>query len=64
MLNNAIEVLNEREKMIFMRRNLSEKKATLDDLSIELRISKERIRQIEEQSFNKIKTYVIGCQKK
>ena len=58
-LNNAIATLNEREKIIFCGRNLAEPKLTLDDLSIKFNLSKERIRQIEEKCFDKIKRYTL-----
>jgi RNA polymerase sigma-32 factor len=60
LLNNAIATLDEREKIIFCGRNLAEPKLTLDDLSIKFNLSKERIRQIEEKCFDKIKRYTLG----
>ncbi len=60
MIKNAIEILDEREKIIFCSRNIAEEKLTLDDLSKKLNISKERIRQIEEKCFDKIKKYIIS----
>ena len=53
----ALEKLNERERLIFYSRYINENKATLHDLSQKLGISKERIRQIEENVLNKIKAY-------
>ncbi len=60
LLNNAIATLDEREKIIFCGRNLAEPKLTLDDLSIKFNLSKERIRQIEEKCFDKIKRYTLS----
>ena len=54
-LNNALELLNERERNIIRARHLSEKPATLDDLSKIHNISKERVRQIECSAFEKLK---------
>ena len=54
MFNEALGVLNAREKDILFKRRLSEHAATLDDLSKTYRISKERVRQIELNSIRKI----------
>lgn len=54
LFNNALVVLNAREKDILFKRRLSEKTATLDDLSKTYNISKERVRQIELNSIKKI----------
>jgi len=54
LFNNALVVLNPREKDILFKRRLSEKSATLDDLSKIYHISKERVRQIELNSIKKI----------
>lgn len=54
MLQEALEILNEREKRIFLARRLSEKPITLEELSTEFDISRERVRQIEVRAFEKI----------
>lgn len=54
-LNAALLQLSERERRIFMDRRLLEKPKTLEELSILLGVSKERIRQIEVEAFEKIK---------
>lgn len=54
-LNKAMTCLNPREKDILLKRRLSEKSVTLDDLSKSYAISKERIRQIEMNSIKKIR---------
>ncbi len=54
LFNNALVVLNPREKDILFKRRLIEKTATLDDLSKTYNISKERVRQIELNSIKKI----------
>ena len=59
LFNQALIVLNPREKDILFKRRLAEKSATLDDLSKTYQISKERVRQIELNSIKKI-TKAVG----
>lgn len=54
MLAEAMQSLNPREQLILTRRRLTETPATLDDLSVELKISKERVRQIENRALEKL----------
>ena len=54
LLSKAINVLNDREKDIIHYRKLSETPKTLEELSKEYKISRERIRQIEERAFQKL----------
>ena len=54
MFNQALYVLNPREKDILFKRRLYDKTITLDDLSKFYNISKERVRQIELNSIKKI----------
>ena len=54
LLMAAMEELNERERHIFTERRLKEEPATLDDLSKEYNVSRERIRQIEVRAFEKV----------
>lgn len=58
MFNEAVKVLNQREKDILFKRRLSEDVSTLDDLSRMYNISKERVRQIELGSIKKIQKFV------
>jgi RNA polymerase sigma-32 factor len=58
-LADAMQVLNEREVQILTARKLSATPVTLDKLSGEYNISKERIRQIENRAFEKIQNYVL-----
>lgn len=58
-LFKAMEQLNEREKSIIIARRLQDKSATLDDLSKEYGISRERIRQIEAKAMEKIQKYCL-----
>jgi RNA polymerase sigma-32 factor len=49
-------VLNDREKDILVQRRLAEKTVTLEDLSGQYSVSRERIRQIEVRAFEKLQT--------
>lgn len=57
-LNYALSTLNERERRIFTARRLQETPLTLEDLSVEYGISRERIRQIEVRAFEKVQEAV------
>lgn len=59
MLAEAMQVLNEREIKILTARKLNDSPSTLDALSNEYSISKERVRQIENKAFEKIQNYVL-----
>jgi RNA polymerase sigma-32 factor len=54
MLAEALEVLNDREKDILTQRRLSEETITLEDLSNQYGVSRERVRQIEVRAFEKL----------
>ncbi len=56
LLVEAMEDLNEREKDILMKRKLEDEPVTLEDLSTEYNVSRERIRQIEVRAFEKLQT--------
>ena len=58
-INKAISTLNEREKTIIKLRKLKEKSITLDELGNMLKISKERVRQIETKALEKLKTAIL-----
>ncbi|MFB2553891.1 RNA polymerase sigma factor RpoH [Ensifer soli] len=58
LLADALTVLNEREKRIFTARRLTEDPVTLEDLSTEFDISRERVRQIEVRAFEKVQDAV------
>ena len=53
-----------REVKIIKDRHLSEEVKTLDILGKELKISKERVRQIEKGAMMKMKSYISNSQKK
>ncbi len=55
----AINNLNEREKFIINSRKLNEEPKTLNELSKKLKISKERVRQIEFLSLKKLKKNIL-----
>jgi RNA polymerase sigma-32 factor len=50
----AMSALNDRERDILTKRRLSEPVSTLEDLSAEYNVSRERIRQIEVRAFEKL----------
>lgn len=58
MLTRAMGVLNERERRIFEARRLAEDPVTLEELSAEFDISRERVRQIEVRAFEKVQEAV------
>jgi RNA polymerase sigma-32 factor len=57
-LRTALSVLNERERRIFEARRLLDEPVTLEDLSEEFNISRERVRQIEVRAFEKVQKAV------
>ena len=64
LIKQTLEILDEREVKIFKDRHLSEEVKTLDILGKELKISKERVRQIEKGAMMKMKSYISNSQKK
>jgi RNA polymerase sigma-32 factor len=58
MLKSALEGLNERERRVFEARRLSDDPLTLEELSSEFGVSRERIRQIEVRAFEKVQKAV------
>lgn len=58
-LLEAIETLSEREKTIIKTRKLKEKSLTLEELGNKLKISKERVRQIETNALIKLKKVIL-----
>ncbi len=58
MLQDALTTLNERERRVFEARRLSEDPLTLEQLSGEFGVSRERIRQIEVRAFEKVQKAV------
>ncbi len=62
-LMKALSSLNDRERRIFEARRLSDDPVTLEDLSTEFGVSRERIRQIEVRAFEKVQKAVQGSAK-
>src|SRR6185437_4886911 len=56
----AIEKLSPRERHIFSARYLTEDPPNLDTLASEYGISRERVRQIEKRSFEKVQSAILG----
>ena len=57
-LKSALRVLNPRERRIFEARRLAEEPVTLEELSTEFGVSRERVRQIEVRAFEKVQAAV------
>jgi RNA polymerase sigma-32 factor len=58
-LERALEKLDDRSRVILQRRWLNDDKATLHDLAAEYGVSAERIRQLEKNAMNKVKTMML-----
>ena len=63
LLNEAMTILNDREKEILKARRLAENPKTLEELSQKYKISRERIRQIETKAFEKLQKNMINSSK-
>ena len=63
LLSDSIKILNDREKEILYARRLNEKPITLEDLSKKYKISRERIRQIENKAFEKLQKNMLNSAK-
>lgn len=63
MLKDAIATLNDREREILLERRLKDDPATLEDLSQKFKISRERVRQIENRAFEKVQTQLLEYRK-
>ena len=59
-LRQALGTLNERERRIFEARRLLDEPVTLEELSAEFGISRERVRQIEVRAFEKVQKAVVA----
>ena len=57
-LISALDVLNDRERRIFEARRLADDPITLEELASEFDVSRERVRQIEVRSFEKVQKAV------
>ena len=63
LLDQAMTILNDREKQILKERRLAEEPKTLEELSKKYKISRERIRQIETKAFEKLQKSMINASK-
>ena len=63
LLKNSMKILNDREKEILYARRLNDKPTTLEDLSKKYKISRERIRQIENKAFEKVQKHMLNAAK-
>ena len=60
LMEEAMKSLNQREKEILAARRLSENVSTLEELSKKYKISRERIRQIENKAFEKLQKIMLN----
>jgi len=63
LLENSLVILNQREKEILNYRRLVDQPVTLEKLSRKYKISRERIRQIENKAFEKIQKHMLNAAK-
>ncbi len=59
LLKDSIKVLNDREREILYSRRLNDDPTTLEDLSQKYKISRERVRQIENRAFEKLQKHML-----
>ncbi len=60
LFSKAFKILNKREKEIIKLRKLSENPLKLEDLSKKYKISRERVRQIEEKALEKLQKEILN----
>ncbi len=63
MLGDALNVLDDRERRIFEARRLSDDPLTLEELSSEFDVSRERVRQLEVRAFEKVQKAMLKATK-
>jgi RNA polymerase sigma-32 factor len=61
LMSEAFGALNERERRILALRRLTDEPSTLEELSHEFQVSRERVRQIEVRAFEKLKKAMLGA---
>ena len=59
LLKDSISVLNDREREILYSRRLNDNPATLENLSKKYKISRERVRQIENKAFERLQKHML-----
>ena len=60
LLTDSIKILNDREKEIIYARRLNDEPTTLENLSKKYKISRERVRQIENKAFEKLQKHMLN----
>jgi RNA polymerase sigma-32 factor len=63
MLKDALTVLDDRERRIFEARRLADEPLTLEALSTEFDVSRERVRQLEVRAFEKVQKAMVKATK-
>ena len=63
LLKDSIKILNDREREILYSTRLNDSPITLEDLSKKYKISRERIRQIENKAFEKLQKHMLNSAK-
>ena len=63
LLSDSIIILNDREKELLYSRRLTDDPSTLEELSNKFKISRERIRQIENKAFEKLQKHMLNSAK-
>ena len=63
LLQDYIKILNDRERQILYSRRLTDEPSTLEELSKKYKISRERIRQIENKAFEKLQKHMLNSAK-
>ena len=58
-MDDAMNILNKREKDILIARRLSDDVVTLEELSKKYKVSRERVRQIENKAFEKLQKHML-----
>ena len=57
-IQEALEQLGERERIIIQRRRLTDEGVTLESLGHDFGVSKERVRQLEHRAMQKLKAFM------
>ena len=63
LLKDSIKILNDREREILYARRLDDDPTTLENLSKKYKISRERIRQIENKAFEKVQKHMLNSER-
>jgi len=59
LLRDSVKILNDREREILYSRRLNDDPTTLEELSKKYKISRERVRQIENKAFEKLQRHML-----